>query len=229
MSKKILYIYPHPDDESFGPAAAMHSQIKQGHEVYLLTLTKGGATKQRFKLGLSVEEMGEVRYKEMLEVEKVLGLSGMTVLDFPDSGLKEMDPRILEKTIQEHIQQIKPEIVVTYPVHGISGFHDHLITHAVVKRVYLEMLDNPVNFLKRLAFILCIFPDDLVQPLSCDRPGRYAVAPYIVGACFSGNRPREGHNRVFRGAVNRPVGRVDNCGNRSDINNIPRTTGNHRL
>ncbi|EGL81366.1 LmbE family protein [Caldalkalibacillus thermarum TA2.A1] len=35
----ILYIFPHPDDESFGPAAVMHQQIKAGHRVYLLTLT----------------------------------------------------------------------------------------------------------------------------------------------------------------------------------------------
>ena len=65
---KILYIYPHPDDESFGPAHAMSKQRREGHEVYLLTLTKGGATKQRYKLGYTVEEMGEIRKKEMDDV-----------------------------------------------------------------------------------------------------------------------------------------------------------------
>ncbi len=124
---KILYIFPHPDDESFGPAHAICKQLREGHEVYLLTLTKGGATKQRFRFNYSVEEMGEVRYKEMLCVEKVLGLSGMTVLDLPDSGLKEMDPRDIDKVICEHIEKIKPAVVVTYPVHGVSGFHDHLL------------------------------------------------------------------------------------------------------
>ncbi len=152
MGRKILYIFPHPDDESFGPAAVIHSQIEKGHDVYLLTLTKGGATQQRHKLGLTVEEMGEVRYREMQEVEKTLGLSGMTVLDFPDSGLKEFDTRILEQATQKYIEEIKPDIVVTYPVHGVSGFHDHLVTHAVVKRVYLELMDAGADFLKRLAF-----------------------------------------------------------------------------
>ena len=68
---KILYIFPHPDDESFGPAHLMSKQRRDGHDVYLLTLTKGGATKQRHKYGYSIEEMGEIRYKEMLDVEKV--------------------------------------------------------------------------------------------------------------------------------------------------------------
>lgn len=149
---KLLYIFPHPDDESFGPAAAMHRQIKAGHEVSLLTLTKGEATKQRHRLGLTKEEMGEVRYREMQAVSRVLGLTRMDVLNLPDGQLKEMDPREIEKTVQAYIEEIKPDIVVTYPVHGISGFHDHLVTHAAVKRVYLEMKENGEDYLKRLAF-----------------------------------------------------------------------------
>ena len=150
---KILYVFPHPDDESFGPAAVIHSQVEKGHDVYLLTLTKGGATQQREKLGLPVAAMGEIRYQEMLEVEKTLGLSGMSVLDFPDSGLKEMDVRTVEKAVQRHVEEIKPTVLVTYPVHGVSGFHDHIVTHAAVKRVYLEMRDSGADYLRRLAFI----------------------------------------------------------------------------
>lgn len=146
---RILYIFPHPDDESFGPALAMARQVKEGHEVYLLTLTKGEATKQRFKLGVDKEEMGEIREKEMRAVEKVLNLSGMDVLSFPDSGLKDLDPRELEEVVREKIEAIKPEVVVTYAVHGISGFHDHLVGHSVVKNAFIEMKEK--GFCKRLA------------------------------------------------------------------------------
>jgi N-acetylglucosamine malate deacetylase 2 len=149
---KFLYIFPHPDDESFGPAGAIHSQVNSGHEVHLLTLTRGGATQARHKLNLSVAQMGEVRFKEMKKVREVLNLASMTVLNYEDSNLKELDPRKLEIEIASHIQNIRPDIVVTYPVHGGSGFHDHLVTYAVVKRVYLELKDNGANFLKRLAF-----------------------------------------------------------------------------
>jgi LmbE family N-acetylglucosaminyl deacetylase len=147
---KILYVFPHPDDESFGPAGAISKQRRQGHEVHLLTLTRGGATKQRHKYGLSVEEMGAVRYKEMLGVAKVLDLSSMKVLDLPDSGLKEMDPREIEKVIAEEVEATRPEVVVTYAVHGISGFHDHIVAHAAVKRVYVSLRDTG-SYLKRLA------------------------------------------------------------------------------
>lgn len=149
---RILYIYPHPDDESFGPARVMLKQLRQGHEVFLLTLTRGGATKQRFKYDYSVEEMGSVRFGEMQRVNEVLGLSGMTILDLPDSGLKEMDPREIEKVLADEVEKIKPAVLVSYAVHGISGFHDHLVTHAVVKRVFVELRESK-SYLKRLALV----------------------------------------------------------------------------
>ncbi len=150
---KILYIFPHPDDESFGPAGTMYRQQREGHEVHLLTLTKGGATKERIKLGLSVEEMGNLREKEMFEVSKVLNISSLSVWNWPDGCLQDIDPRNLERAIADFIRRLQPEIVVTYPVHGISGFHDHLVCHAVVKRVFLQLLDECTNdYLKRLAF-----------------------------------------------------------------------------
>jgi len=149
---KILYIFPHPDDESFGPAPAISAQLRQGHEVYLLTLTKGEATKVRFKLGVTKEEMGKIRHNEMKCVENVLGLSGMTVLEFPDGRLKHLDPIVLEKAINDHIENIEADILVTYAVHGISGFHDHLVTHAVVKRVFATRERSKNVYPKRLAF-----------------------------------------------------------------------------
>lgn len=148
---RILYIFPHPDDESFGPAPAMAAQRRNSDEVFLLTLTKGEATKQRFRLEVSKEKMGEIRFKEMQCVQEVLDLNGMTVLDLPDSGLKEMDPADIEKPIREHIEKIKPDVVVTYAVHGISGFEDHLVSHAVVKSVYCNMKRQGKEYPRRLA------------------------------------------------------------------------------
>ena len=149
---KILYIFPHPDDESFGPAPAISAQLRKGHEVHLLTLTRGEATKQRHRLGISKEEMGAIRFNEMQQVKQVLGLSSMTVLDLPDNNLKELNPIKIEEAVKKYINIIKPAVVVTYAVHGVSGFEDHLVQHAVVKRVYCAMKAAGANYLKRLAF-----------------------------------------------------------------------------
>ena len=149
---RVLYIFPHPDDESFGPAPAIASQVRLGHEVFLLTYTRGGATKVRHNLGLSIEKMGDVRYGEMLDVARVLDLKDMQVMDLPDSSLKEMDPLVIEEITENHIRSIEPDVLVTYAVHGISGFHDHLVSHAVVKRVYCKLKKEWERAPKRLAF-----------------------------------------------------------------------------
>ncbi|MEX0593346.1 MAG: PIG-L family deacetylase [Balneolaceae bacterium] len=138
----ILYIFPHPDDESFGPAPAMAAQRRNGHNVFLLTLTRGEATKQRFRLGVDKDEMGAIRKKEMEAVQKVLDLAGMNVCSLPDNELKEMDPRVIEHVIEKEIEQVQPDILVTYAVHGVSGFHDHLVTHAVVKHLFCRMREE---------------------------------------------------------------------------------------
>ena len=152
---KIMYIFPHPDDESFGPAGAIDKQIEEGNEVILLTLTKGGATKVRHQLGLSIQEMGAVREKEMQKVQKNLGISEMTILDYPDGGLPKENPLHLETEILKWIQHYQPNIVVTYPIHGGSGHHDHIALHHIVKRLYFGKKDN-LKFWKRLAYFTVI-------------------------------------------------------------------------
>lgn len=156
---RLLHVFPHPDDESFGPALAIARQVRDGDEVHLLTLTRGGATKQRERLGLSVDEMGEVRLGEMRCVERVLGLAGMTVLDLPDGGLARLDPREVERPVAEAVDHVRPEVVVTYAVHGISGHPDHLVTHAAVKRLFCERRAS-AGAPRRLALFTLLPPAD---------------------------------------------------------------------
>ncbi len=155
-SVTLLYVFPHPDDESFGPAPAMARQAREGHAVHLVTLTKGGATKARLKLGLSVAEMGDVREREMRGAERALGLAGLTVLDLPDGGLAELDPREVERAVEPHVERLRPDVLVSYAVHGLSGFHDHLVTHAAVKRVFCQMRGDGAAYLRRLALFTLI-------------------------------------------------------------------------
>ena len=148
----VLYVFPHPDDESFGPAPLIARQRREGHAVHLLTLTRGEATTQREKYGYTKEEMGAAREAEMQRVAEVLDLSSLAVLDFPDGGLAELDPRVLEEAVAARLRDVRPQVVVTYAVHGISGHRDHLAGHAAVKRVFCTLRDEGAAFLKRLAF-----------------------------------------------------------------------------
>ncbi len=151
----FLYVFPHPDDECFGPAPAIARQLREGHAVHVLTLTRGGATKQRHRLNLSVEEMGVVREEEMRCVEATLGLTSLQVLDMPDGGLADMDPRLIERSVARRIEEVRPDVLVTYAFHGNSGHPDHLVTHAVVKRAYCEARERG-GAMRRLALFTLV-------------------------------------------------------------------------
>lgn len=161
----ILYVFPHPDDESFGPAPAMAQQRRQGHDVHLLTLTRGEATSQREKYGYSKERMGEVRYSEMQDVARALDLASLTVLGHPDGGLDGLDPLTLEADVRARIEAVQPDVLVTYAVHGVSGHPDHLVAHAIVKRVFCATRAEGRSRPKRLAFFtLSASGDDEDRP-----------------------------------------------------------------
>lgn len=172
----ILYVFPHPDDESFGPAPALAKQRRQGHEVHLLTLTRGEATSERHKHGYSKDEMATVRHEEMRAMADVLDLSGLTVLDFPDGKLADLDPRSLENAVEEQVRAVEPEVVVTYGLHGLSGHPDHIVAHAVVKRAFCALRDDGASYLQRLAFYA--LPPE-ADPEACPSPAHLTSAKDI--------------------------------------------------
>lgn len=168
---RILYVFPHPDDESFGPARAIAAQLRAGHEIYLLTLTRGEATSVRHKFGWTLEEMGAARHREMQEVRRTLELTDLRVLNLPDGKLKELDPWTIEQAVREEILRVKPHVVVTFPVHGISGFHDHIITHVTVTRAYLELRGTEQPWLQRLAYFTVVTaPADFPWHVNVTKP-----------------------------------------------------------
>jgi LmbE family N-acetylglucosaminyl deacetylase len=106
--------------------------------------------------------MGAVRVREMTCVEEVLGLASLTVLDLPDGGLARLDPREVEAPIAAALDRLLPDVLVTYAVHGISGHPDHLVTHAVVKRLYCERraAAGSSGAPRRLALFTLLPPED---------------------------------------------------------------------
>lgn len=174
----FLYVFPHPDDECFGPAPALARQRREGHEVHLLTLTRGEATSQRERLGYSKEQMAQTRYEEMQNVADVLDLTSLTVLEYADGQLAELNPLLLEDEVASHIHATDPDVVVTYPVHGISGHPDHLVTHSVVKRVVCYLRADGAPHPRRLAFFTLPPP-----PENANRPAHLRHSPESLIDC----------------------------------------------
>jgi N-acetylglucosamine malate deacetylase 2 len=162
MNRKIVFVFPHPDDEAFpsGGTLARYGH-SEGVDTYLYTLTRGESSRNAASLNVSPEKLAQIRSKEVLLSSEILNVTSFRQGDYPDKGLQDLDPRILERDLRAYFLEIKPDVVVSYDVQGGSGHSDHIVLHHVLKRLFLELREEH-DFPKRLAFVA--LPTDLVTP-----------------------------------------------------------------
>jgi len=134
----LLAVFSHPDDETIiGPLLAMYA--RQGHDVYLATITSGqkGATPHsKIPAG---EELGAVREEELRCSAKALGIHPPFLLGFQDQGISL--PPVMEKVsarLREIIEQVKPEAIITLGPDGVTGHPDHRATNSIVTEVFQQ-------------------------------------------------------------------------------------------
>ena len=135
-NKKLLIIFPHPDDESIAAGGLILSAKRLGYEVTLLTLTKGGAG--RININPKGRSLKEIRSAELEKASKILGIDNLIIKDFDDGKLKTRNG--WNETVKENLLRIKPAVVVTYDPTGISGHPDHINLSVGVKRIINELL-----------------------------------------------------------------------------------------
>ncbi len=103
--KRVLVVVAHPDDAEYGTSAAVSRWTAQGIEVAYLLLTKGEAGMQR-----PPAEVGPIRMEEQRRACAAVGVSDLTILDFPDGMLTySLD---LRKAIAKRIRELKPDVVI---------------------------------------------------------------------------------------------------------------------
>jgi LmbE family N-acetylglucosaminyl deacetylase len=123
MSKNVLVIAAHPDDEVLGCGASMAKHALQGDKVGVLFVADGiGARNNSFEGDL------QKRKAAAHEALKILGAEALDFLDFPDNRLDSVPLLDIVQKIESMIAQFSPEIVYTHH-HG-----DLNIDHAVVHR-----------------------------------------------------------------------------------------------
>lgn len=120
-NKKIVAVFAHPDDESFGPGGTL-AKLAEENQVFLLSATKGDA-------GRGIKRnipLPKVRAEELKKAGKILGIKKIFFLGFKDGTLCNKLYHQLAKKITNKLNQIKPEMVITYEPRGVSGHLDHI-------------------------------------------------------------------------------------------------------
>src|SRR5688572_1149294 len=90
MPARLLFIFAHPDDESFGVAGVSRMYADQGAHIALVTATRGDAGRAGEPAICSREDLPAVREAELREAAQILGISDVTVLDYLDKHLAEV-------------------------------------------------------------------------------------------------------------------------------------------
>jgi len=137
----LLAVTAHPDDETFGMGGTLALYASRGVKVHLVCATRGEVGEAREEFMQGHKTVAELRVSELDCAAKVLGLSGVHLLDYRDSGMPNTadnhHPRALaaqpvEKVAEELIdliRSLKPQVVITFD--PIGGYHhpDHIAIH----------------------------------------------------------------------------------------------------
>lgn len=159
MPFRLFCIFPHPDDESFLMGGSIAAVTSAGHSVSLYTLTRGERSRNGLTLNLTPDEVAKRRSREVENAAQILGIADFSQGNYPDGGLRDMDPRILEADIAARIRSFRPHVLCTFDVQGGSVHPDHITLHHVVKRLFVDMKAE-LPSLQRLCF--CVLPSERI-------------------------------------------------------------------
>jgi len=133
----ILVISAHPDDEVLGMGGTIKKNSQRGNEVYLCVVSEGASAQY------SDKKMIKVRQNACIKASKILGISDIFFLDFPDMCLDTIPHLELNKKLEKIMKKIKPQVVFTTPYNDLNKDHKILFESTlVVTRPLLTKVDQ---------------------------------------------------------------------------------------
>jgi len=113
---KVLVIASHPDDEVLGVGGTVFDLAEKGAKIYFLIMTKGMEE-------IHGKEKMEMLREEAREVHKFLPSTETTFLDFPSLNMDTVPKRDINRSIEEVVQKVRPEIVFTHFMNDLNNDH----------------------------------------------------------------------------------------------------------
>ena len=126
VGSKLLAVFAHPDDETFRCGGTLALLAQQGVQVHVLTFTRGQAGSCGQPPVCTRENLGAVRTAELQCSCWALGLEPPVVLDYEDGALGGISQVEGAAQIFAIIQTVRPQVLLTWPLHGLSGHPDHV-------------------------------------------------------------------------------------------------------
>lgn len=157
----ILAALAHPDDESFGMGGTLALYAQRGVSVYLVCATRGEAGEMDANYMDGFNSIAERRESELRCAAQKLGLSGVYILDYRDSGmtgsqdnhhpqaLAAAPPTEVAAKVADYIRKLKPQVVLTFDPIGGYNHPDHVAIHDATVTAF-DLAGDP-NFVSNLS------------------------------------------------------------------------------
>lgn len=151
--RRLLVLYAHPDDETFGSGGTIARYSAAGVAVHYICATRGesGTVEPRLR---GEEPVGQLRTAELLCAGRVLGLQAVHFLGYRDSGMpgaaEGRHPAAFAAAplgqvvgqLVAMMRAIRPQVVVTHGPYGGYGHPDHIRLYEAVREALAVVGDD---------------------------------------------------------------------------------------
>ena len=109
-------ISAHPDDEVIGMGATI-KKLSRTNKIWRCVISEGGSSQY------SNKKMIKIRRDACKKSSKILGISEILFLDYPDMRLDSIPHLKINKELEKIISKFKPKIVYSPPSHDLNNDH----------------------------------------------------------------------------------------------------------
>jgi LmbE family N-acetylglucosaminyl deacetylase len=135
---KFLFVFAHPDDETFSSGGTITKLTRTNHKVVLATATKGEAGEPGNPPITTRDKVGEVREQELRRAAKIMGILRIHFLGFIDGKVRYVRNKKLEGKILSVLKKERPDVVITFDKGGGSNHPDHKAVSRATTKVFKE-------------------------------------------------------------------------------------------
>jgi len=145
---KVMVVSPHPDDAEIGAGGTIASWVKQGREVLYVVCTNGD--KGSSDPNMTSETLAQIRQQEQREAAKILGVSKVIFLGYPDGGLE--DTPAFRGELVRLIRKHRPDVVLTTdPYRKYLWHRDHRVAGIVTMDAIFPYARDRLSYPEQIA------------------------------------------------------------------------------
>jgi mycothiol S-conjugate amidase len=156
-TQRLLIVYAHPDDESFGNAGTIARYTAAGTDVHYVCATRGECGTVAPERLAGYTDIAELRTHELRQAATALNMTSVHFLGYRDSGMHGTEDnkhpqaftqaplaRVTEQ-VTGLIRALKPQVVLTFNSYGGYGHPDHIMAHRATTAAF-ALAANPAQF-----------------------------------------------------------------------------------